>query len=232
MSAYKLSSLIKKYNPRDFQFDIDNYNRTELDLSDLEEKYQIKKDIDALRLNERAGRRPQNIYGADPSFTFNKLSNTFENTSRNSKSKLSRMSSNSTKCSLHFKTVTREKCKKRAYFDWNNQPSLLINQNEIETNKATTSHTTLPESGKTHRGPREESTKDWYSNRVESSKFVVSSSSEDKLKTPFERRQELELAKQKMGKIKQISQELGYNQKKNRVLMNEYRSGILGVDDP
>lgn len=130
-------------------------------------------DIDALRLNEKGNGRAMNIYGADPGFTFNKLSTTFENTSRNSKSKLSRMSSNSTKCSLHFKTVTREKCKKRAYFDWNNQPSLLINQNEVEAKKSTTSHTILPKTETSPRGrfwsdllgQREENSQDWYSSK-------------------------------------------------------------------
>ena len=54
----------------------------------------------------------------------------------------------------------------------------------------------------------------------------------EKLKTPFQRRQELRLAKSAMDGIKTLSQELGFNKKRYRVLKNEYRNGILGIDDP
>jgi hypothetical protein len=54
-------------------------------------------------------------------------------------------SSNASKLSLHFKTVTREKNQKRAYLDWNNKPMLLINQNEIEP-RMIESHQVLPKS--------------------------------------------------------------------------------------
>ena len=38
--------------------------------------------------------------------------------------------------------------KKRAYFDWNNQPMLLINQNEISQTKNTNSYTIFPNAEK------------------------------------------------------------------------------------
>lgn len=35
-----------------------------------------------------------------------------------------------------------------------------------------------------------------------------------------------------MDHLQDISKELGFNKKRERVLKNEYRNGILGVDDP
>ena len=85
-------------------------------------------------------------YGDDGMFTFSQLPKDVSISDDHSHHR-SRMSNNSngSKLSLHFKTVTREKNQKRAYFDWNNKPMLLINQNEIDP-KLIESHQILPKS--------------------------------------------------------------------------------------
>ena len=65
-----------------------------------------------------------------------------------------------------------------------------------------------------------------------SKNYCAKPSSNQKLKTSFERRKELELAKTQMKDMKETANKLGFNKKKERVLRNAYRYGILGVDDP
>jgi hypothetical protein len=68
-----------------------------------------------------------------------------QNTTTNSNKKSRSSNNNLSKASLHFLTVSREKNQIRQYFDWNNQPMLLINQNEVEPKKMAESHHALPD---------------------------------------------------------------------------------------
>lgn len=54
----------------------------------------------------------------------------------------------------------------------------------------------------------------------------------EKLKTPFQRRQELKSVKSAMEQMNTLSKEIGFKRKRARVINNEYQHGILGVDDP
>ena len=54
----------------------------------------------------------------------------------------------------------------------------------------------------------------------------------EKLKTPYQRRQELKTIKSAMDSMNSLNKEIGFKRKRARVIKNEYQHGILGVDDP
>jgi len=63
-------------------------------------------------------------------------------------------------------------------------------------------------------------------------KIIDNENTTFKLKSPQERRKELQFVKQNMDSLKECSKKLSFNTKRARVMRNEYRNGILGIDDP
>lgn len=90
-----------------------------------------------------------NSYSHDDTFSFDNFQKELTIATDSTKTKNGRSNkSNASKMTMNFLAVSREKNQKRAFFDWNNKPMLLINQTEIEPkvlNKDVGSHDSMPE---------------------------------------------------------------------------------------
>uniref|UniRef100_A0A7S3NHG2 Uncharacterized protein n=1 Tax=Euplotes harpa TaxID=151035 RepID=A0A7S3NHG2_9SPIT len=118
-------------------FDLNDFDDADIDISKGDFSLDNGDDKNISRIedtNSRDETRSLHNLHRDLSFSLDPLK----------KSKITNSTANQSKMSSNFLAVSREKNQKRQYFDWNNKPMLLINQNEIEPRKHIESHNELP----------------------------------------------------------------------------------------
>lgn len=102
--------------------------------------------LDLINLPTKNDTKVENSYSHDGTVTFSQLPKDLTMSIDSHKRSRESNKTNTSKMSMNFLAVSREKNQKRQYFDWNNKPMLLINSNEVEPKKFTESHNVLPKS--------------------------------------------------------------------------------------